>query len=177
MSSTIIVNFIQTVESKSSAPHGHVSFEAVFCNPSALKIVQSEFKKVIEPIYGDQKNALAKIKEGRDRTCEIMFKSGIPIGLIVYKNILQEEYGFKNALELKTLFLFNPNRNSGRGLGSMLFSRIDEVAKDMEAALTYCTASSKVENSLNCALKNGYKIDRIIEENDKHILYLLIKGR
>ena len=104
-----------------------------------------------------------------------MLKYDNPLGIIVYKNKLQNEYELNNALELKTLFLLNPDKNSGRGLGSSLFQRINEVAQEKAANIIYCTASSKVENSIKCAFKNGYKIARILEQNKNQTLYLLIK--
>jgi hypothetical protein len=130
---------------------------------------------MIGPIYGNQKSAIAKIKEGQDRTCEVMLKYDNPIGIIVYKSKLQNEYGLENALELKTLFLLNPHKNSGQGYGSRLFQRIDEIAEAMGANIIYCTASSKVQNSINCALKNGFKIARILGKDADQTLYLLIK--
>lgn len=177
MSSRAILRstFTQTKGSKDSVLSDHISFIKISSHPSLFKIVQSAFKKMIGPIYGDQSKAVAKIKEGKDRTCEIMLKHGNPLGIIVYKNSLQNEYGLTEALELKTLFIFNPDRNSGKGLGSSLFHRIDEVAREMGTRLIYCTASSKVENSIKCAIKNGYQIARILEENEERILYLLIK--
>ena len=142
-----------------------------------FKIVQNTFKKLLSHIYGDQKNSLKKIKEGKDRICELMLNyQHNPLGIIVYKNSLQNEHGLSNALELKTLLLLNPNKNSGQGYGSRLFQRIDEVAKELGAELIYCTASSKVENSIKCAMKNGYKVAKILEETGDRILYLLIKN-
>lgn len=166
---------IQTVVPKRSVISDHIFFFKASSHSAYFKTVQNAFKKMIGPIYGDQKNALAKIKNGEDRTCEIMFKYDNPLGLIVYKNQLQSEYGLVDALELKTLFLFNPDKNSGNGFGSQLFQRIDEIAQEKRASVIYCTASSKVKSSIKCALKNGYKISKIVEENEDRILYLLIK--
>ena len=168
-------SLVKTADSKSSAVSGHISFVKTCSHQSQFRTVQSAFKKMLVPIYGDQKSAIAKIKEGLDRVCEVMSKYDNPLGIIVYKNRLQNEYGLKNALELKSLFLFNPDTNSGYGFGSRLFQRIDEVAEEMGTNTIYCTASSKVGNSIKCALKNGYKIKRILEQNEERILYLLVK--
>lgn len=168
-------NSVRTAGSKSFVDSDNTSFVKTSFHSSHFRTVQSSFKKMIEPIYGDQKNAIVKIKEGLDRTCEVMLKHDNPVGMIVYKNKLQNEYGLVSALELKTLFLFNPNKNSGHGFGSRLFQRIDEVAQEMVTNIIYCTASSKLENSIKCALKNGYKITRVLEQNEDQILYLLIK--
>ncbi len=166
---------VASVRSRTSTGTEHISFVKTCADPSYFKIVQTAFKKMIQPIYGSQKSAIAKIKDSLDRTCELMFNYENPVGVLVYKNELQNEYGLKKALELKTLFLFNPEKNSGHGFGSKLFRRIDEVAKEMKTQTIYCTASSKVEDSINCALRNGYKIARVLERNEERTLYLLIK--
>ncbi len=153
----------------------HVSFVLVDGNSPFFKIVKNGFKKLIAPTYGDQKKALEKIKLAKDRNCELMFNFNNPLGIIVYKNSLQDEYGFTRGLELKTLFLLNPEKNSGNGFGSYLFRRAAIIAKRMNANLIYCTASSKVENSMKCALKNGYVINRVLEKHKDHTLYLLTR--
>ncbi len=166
----------QTIELKNQNSNlNKISFTNIRSNPIFYKIVQDSFKNILKPIYGDQKKAVDKIKEGLDRTCEIMLNYENPIGIIVYKNSLQNEYGLLQALELKSLFLFNPTRNSGHGFGSLLFQRIDQIAKEMSAKIIYCTASSKVENSIKCAQKNGYKIARVLETDNQNTLFLMIK--
>ena len=166
---------LKEIDSEKTEVSDSVFFVKTNSHPSYFKIVQNAFKKMIGPIYGDQRNAIAKIKDSLDRNCEIMLKCENPLGVIVYKSHLQNEHGLENALELKTLFLFNPDKNSGQGLGSRLFQRIDEIAQEMGTDTIYCTASSKVENSIKCALKNGYSITRVLEQNEDGILYLLIK--
>lgn len=132
-------------------------------------------KKLIVPVYGDQKKALEKIKLAKDRRCGLMLNFDNPVGIIVYKNSLQGEYSLTQGLELKTLFLLNPEKNSGNGFGSYLFGRVETIARRMSANLIYCTASSKVENSMKCALKNGYIINRLLEKDKDHTLYLLAR--
>lgn len=166
---------LETIDAKSSIVLDSISFVTSNSHPSYLKIVQRAFKKILTPIYGNQASAITKIKAGEDRICEVMLKHGDPLGIIVYKNKLQNEYGLKGALELKSLFLLDPNKNSGNGFGSCLFDRIDDVARTMGTRLVYCTASSKVKNSIQCAIKNGYQISKILEKSQEHILYLLIK--
>lgn len=151
------------------------SFIKIDFSSPYFKTVRNAFKKLLSPVYGDQTNALQKLKDGKDRSCEIMLNFENPVGILVYKNTLQNEYGLMNALELKTLFLLNPQKNSGKGFGSTLFKRIDRIAREMGSKIVYCTASSKVAESIKCALKNGFEISKILEENEEHTLYLLIK--
>ncbi len=94
--------------------------------------VRTLFEEVIAPIYGDQKDALEKIGEGKDRACEVLVQAEKINGIIVYKTRPTDEfaqYGAKNALELKTLFVVNASQNSGRGLGSKLLERVENAAK------------------------------------------------
>lgn len=165
----------RAVSHKKSVVADHISFMKITSNSDHFSTVQRFFKKMLAPIYGDQSKAIDQIKAGLDRVCEVMLKYDNPVGLIVYKNKLQNEYGFKDALELKSLFLFNPAKNSRQGYGSRLFKKIDEVAISMGTNLIYCTASSKVSNSIQCAIKNGYEIERILEKNKERTLYLLAK--
>ncbi|HVX00645.1 MAG TPA: hypothetical protein VHA52_09475 [Candidatus Babeliaceae bacterium] len=152
-----------------------ITFVSVNSQSSHFKIVKGGFGKIIAPVYGDQEKAIEKIKSGEDRTCEVMLNFANPLGVLVYKNKLQSEYGLSQGLELKTLFLLNPTKNSGNGFGSCLFKRVEVVAQEMGAKLIYCTASSKVDTSIRCAIKNGYEIIQTLEENEDQTLYLLVK--
>lgn len=53
-----------------------------------LEVVERCFSDIVTPIYGNQQEALKKIKDGKDRTCEVMLIDGSPRGFIVYKNSL-----------------------------------------------------------------------------------------
>ena len=55
--------------------------------------------------------------EGSDRTCEVMLKFDNPLGIIVYKNNLQNEYSLKNALELKHSFFLTLIKIVGMDMG------------------------------------------------------------
>jgi hypothetical protein len=79
--------------------------------------------------------ALQKIVKGRDRECEVLVDktSRKVLGILVYKTAPSMEYiqyGARNALELKTLFVVNPAKNSGKGIGSELENRINEIARE-----------------------------------------------
>jgi len=56
--------------------------------PELFSIIKKTFEERIKPVYGDQTQALLKIKEGTDRTCEILFALSKAVGMIVYKNEL-----------------------------------------------------------------------------------------
>ncbi len=100
-----------------------------------IREITSAFHKQIAPIYGDQMEALQKIVKGRDRECEVLVDktSRKVLGILVYKTAPSMEYiqyGARNALELKTLFVVNPAKNSGKGIGSELENRINEIARE-----------------------------------------------
>lgn len=134
-------------------------------------------KKILEPIYGNQKAAIRKIESDKDRYCELMFKGNNPLGILIYKRELQCEYGLRDGLELKTLFLLAPEKNSGKGFGSLLYKRIEEVARNMKTDIIFCTASEKSQKSMKCALKNGFQIIRFLNDlNSKNQEYLLVKN-
>lgn len=155
-----------------------LSFKKISPHSTDFKLVINIFETVLEPLYGYQASAIKKLKESFDRTCEIMYSSENPLGILVYKDRLQSEHGLTNALELKTLLLFEPEKNSNKGFGSYLFSKIDEIALKKGTRTIFCTASSKVQKSINCALKNGFEITRILSEGpgDNNIQYLLVKN-
>ncbi len=138
-------------------------------------LVKNIFSTLLQKIYGNQEKALHKIVNGLDRTCEIMFVEETPIGILVYKNKLQEEYGLKDAFELKTLLLFNPKKNSDKGFGSMLISRTEEIAKQKNAKVIYCTCSEKNKDSLRFIQKKGFKITKKFLCKDRSTKYLIIK--
>lgn len=108
-------------------------FENVNGSSPYFSIIKEQFEQVIAPIYGDQTTALAKIAEATDRICEVLLIEKNVMGVLVYKtepNNEFEEYGAKQSLELKTLFVVNAHSQSGKGVGTLLIDRIKEVAKN-----------------------------------------------
>ena len=127
-------------------------------NYSYFPIICDFFKNKVALLYGDQSKAIDKIEKGKDRVCEIMFIYEAPMGFIVYKTDLKDEFGLKNGFELKTLALFRPELDSGRGFGSLLYNRVDYLAKSKSASYIFCTVNVNSEKSIKCLLKNNYKL-------------------
>lgn len=144
-------------------------------SPMLMDLVSRSFRSQIQPIYGDQSSAIRKLQEGTDRECEVLLNNGTPVGVLVYKKYLQNEWGIKNALELKSLFLIHPELNSGNGFGTYLFNRVDDIAVEKQANSIFCTASSITHPSIKCALKNDYLIKNIVNEDVYGKTYLLEK--
>ena len=125
-------------------------------NPEYFPVILDYFVNRVAPVYGTQATSIKKLKEGKDRKCDLMVSTeeGL-LGAIVYKSELQNEYGLDRGFELKSLFLVEPERYSGQGLGSKLWGRVFELAKDMKATRVFCTANSKLPEAIKCAKKNG----------------------
>ncbi|MEM7174502.1 MAG: hypothetical protein AAF443_01035 [Chlamydiota bacterium] len=124
------------------------------------------FKNRIASLYGNQDKAIDKIKKGEDRACEIMLICDDPIGFIVYKTELQDEFDLKDSFELKTLALFHPEVHSGKGYGSLLYDRVDYLARNKSAHCIFCTVNVNSKNPIKCLLKNKYKLKKKVTENN-----------
>lgn len=137
------------------------------------------FNATIAPLYGDQQAALDKIAKGVDRVCELLMNGGTPLGILVYKKEPVQEFaqhGAKNALEIKTLCLINAGNNSGRGLGSELVKRIEEIAKNSCFDSVAVTVSEEKQEVLGFFAKKGFI--RAYVMNNEHLKkpeYLLVK--
>ena len=135
------------------------SFDFVYRENRDFTFVEEQFKRIVQPVYGDQSYALRKIGEGVDRTCRVLFENNKPVGLIVTKKALSNEFShlnIKNALELKTLLVADPEQNAGKGINSKLLQEAEEVAKFKEASGIFVTVSEKQPGSLAFFKNNGY---------------------
>lgn len=142
--------------------------------PIFFNKIEQAFKVLIEPKYGPQEKALEKIKIGSDRECEIFFIKGAPKGIIVYKSKLQDEFGLKNAFELKTALLFD--RLNDRGFGKFLFLRANFVAKNMGAKYIFCTMSNENPKLLKHLQYEGWNVLKKEKSNDNsYNVYVLFK--
>lgn len=156
-------------------------FQKVAYNNSNFVFVKEYFHKVIEPLYGDQSQALLKIGAGKDRTCELLYDSSqSPVGMLVYKNSPVEEFaclGAGNALEIKTLFVMDATQNSGRGLGSQLLDRVVSVAQVLRCSCLVVTVSEEKKESLSFFLRKGFFVTHTMHGKFKKGLdeYVLVR--
>lgn len=130
-------------------------------------LIKDAFKKFIEPYYADQSDALKKIHDAVDRSCEILFLNNLPIGFIVYKKSLQNEFGLTGAFELKTLLLFNATKHAG--LGKILFRRAEVLANEYKAKYIYATVSHELLSLIKYMKKDGWSILKTKKSDDNHI--------
>ncbi len=126
-----------------------------------LDFIKTNFRISLEPIYGDQRKALAKITAKQDRNCELLLEKGAPVGILNYKTKLThefEEFCESSAFEIKSLFLSDPHLNSRKGLASVLLLRASHQANQLEAQSICVTVSSAKKDSLNFFARRGFKI-------------------
>jgi hypothetical protein len=61
-------------------------------NSKHSAIVQKVFENVLAPLYGDQSLQFGKAIANLDRTCETLCLNDEPVGLLIFKNSLQNEF-------------------------------------------------------------------------------------
>ena len=98
-----------------------------------------------------------------DRTSEVLFSSENQneLGIIVYKKALSNEFsgiGFSNTFEIKTLFVIDPLKNSGKKNASKLLKHIAKKAVDQDAKSIFVTVSSAKPETLAFFLAHGFRI-------------------
>jgi len=146
-------------------------------DPTDIEAISS-MRDVLVPIYGIEgvDPLIRKIKEGKDRKCEIYLQNGVLRGLIVYKNFLSneyQEYGVKNGFEEKTtLPLPHPDKSKARFSDKRLVMlRLLHHAADnavlMKAESFFGTVSGEKIGSLRLLLDLGFEIAHIFKEKFK----------
>ncbi|WP_420421697.1 transposase [Simkania sp.] len=149
--------------------------------PLFFSHIEEYFSQDIAPLYGDQTPALKKISTAKDRTSEILIspENQSELGIIVYKNALSSEFAdidFDNTFEIKTLFVINALKNSGKKIASKLLRRIAQKAVDLGAESIFVTVSSAKPETLAFFLSHGFRIATVkrnlyIEGLDEYFLF------
>ena len=145
----------------SSVCRANFVFIEVDGNSTYFTKVESVFRDVLEPLYGDQSKMISQIKLCSDRQCELLIADENPVGLIVYKKALQDEFaefGVENSLELKTLLLIDAKKNSGKGFGTTLINRVIEVARKKHSNGVHVTVSEEVKTSKRFFSNKNFEI-------------------
>ena len=110
-------------------------FTPVAGNSEKMKDLREIFQKVLTPLYGSQESALKKIEEGTDRKCYLLCEKIAPVGVIVFKTCLSNEFAehkIEKSIEIKSLFVVDAEKNSGRGIGTKLLNKIIEEAEKLK---------------------------------------------
>lgn len=75
--------------------------------PEMQRQYADAYQEAIKPLYGDQSYNIERLLRGDDRETHILMVDGEMMGTLIYKKALQDEYGARQAFEIKTLCLFN----------------------------------------------------------------------
>ena len=84
-----------------------------------MNVVTEIFNRILVPLYGSQDKALQQIRESADRKCFLLYEDEIPAGVLVFKTVLTNEFaefGIKNSIEIKSLFVDQSAKIPGEGL-------------------------------------------------------------
>lgn len=146
-----------------SPPLPQQEFHQVSLNSDKMRVLQEIFDRVLTPLYGSQQDALNKIALAKDRVCYLLYEQSHPIGVIVFKTLLSDEFssfGVQKSIEIKSLFVVESETNSGRGVGSALFNKVVEEADNLKLNhdSLHVTVSEKKEESLNFFKRKGFRI-------------------
>jgi hypothetical protein len=131
--------------------------------------IKGYFTKYITPLYGPQKRALEKIALENDRACELLQDDHTKedLGILVYKTNLTNEFsplGATNTLEIKTLFLIDPQNFSGKGIASTLLHRIADKALKKKASSIWVSVSSGKPETIAFFLSRGFQIKKVQQD-------------
>ncbi len=132
-------------------------------NGEKMAAVSDIFKRILTPLYGSQDKAIQQIQESKDRRCYLLYDQEIPTGVLVFKTVLSNEFaefGIKDSIEIKSLFLDNSNEKSGKGIGSLLVTKVIEEAERLNIGHTgiHVTVSENKTDSLAFFQKKGFTI-------------------
>lgn len=120
---------------------------------SLNSFVVSSFEEIIQPLYGDQTKSLNKIFSKFDReTYVLLDESSAPIGILVAKT------SEKDTLEIKTLFIVNSEKNSGKGFGSLLLKQALDLALELNKSNILVTVAEDKKDSLAFFQRKGFEI-------------------
>jgi GNAT superfamily N-acetyltransferase len=125
--------------------------------------------EVLSPLYGSQINSFEKVRKNEDRSSFLLVEGEEPCGILIFKNEPQNEFsclGIKNAVEIKSLFLYNPQRYSGKGYGSILFNHVKNHATSSGAENLIVTVSEQKQDSLKFFGKKGF--EQVANMGDKY---------
>ena len=149
-------------------------------NLERMPVITEIFHRILTPLYGPQDKAIGQIKASDDRKAYLLYEGETPVGVLVFKTVLTdefEEFGVKNSVEVKSLFVDQSQKNSGRGLGSALVSKLKEEVENLHLGheSIHVTVSETKQESLLFFKKKGFEIvhtwdGRYFEGTKEHLL-------
>lgn len=155
-------------------------------NMEKMTHVAMIFNEVLEPLYGSQAKAIKQIEDSTDRACFLLYENDSyskPVAVLVFKTNTSDEFeeiGVRNSIEIKSLFVYRPNENSGKGYATMLVDKLKrELHHQMESGIIdgiHVTVSEKVQESLVFFSKKDFAIvhtwdGRYLDGIKEHLLF------
>lgn len=145
-----------------------------------MGVISEIFNRILTPLYGSQDKAIEQIRESKDRKAFLMYEEEVPVGVLVFKTVLSDEFAQQNirkSVEIKSLFVDQSSQNSGRGLGSALVDKLKEEVEKMGLGHEgiHVTVSETKQESLFFFQKKGFQIahawkDRYIKGVTEYLL-------
>jgi|GEM_PF-1893570 len=133
-----------------------LEFKSVRRYPERMAIVY----KVFQQLYKEPDAALKKIEAGDDRTCRLLYQDTTPKGVVVYKDIPNDDYkryGSGNSIEIKVHRLLDPKRDSGKGLSTQLLQHVVSFAESRRASAVHIKLSPSEEALLQFFGRHQFK--------------------
>ncbi len=157
-----MTSLMQESRKKNSLIKKNITFTTFHKNDEVLaRLLETYFFEIVQPLYGDQREPLRKIKEGMDRICEFCFYSGKMAGMVVYKNHLSDEFledGIAKGIEIKTVFLVDKNAKTAGTIFKCLVGRAFRYAVKIKGSCLFATVSAQRPEVLRLMLKLGFKV-------------------
>jgi GNAT superfamily N-acetyltransferase len=168
----------QTIAPRSITANSNLFFKAVMGEgrENRCEIMRTFFNTVMHRIYGSQHSAISKIEvQPSDRSCRLLYDGSMPVGIIVYPKALSFDC-FPESLEIITLGVLD-KVYSGRGYGTALLNKIEEVAIRLKAQSIHVSVNSSVPDAMEFFKKKGFVVARLLPrlEGEGSIESLLVK--
>lgn len=145
-----------------SAPATPLVFQQIRAgNLKGMQDLRVIFERVLVPLYGSQEKALKQFELSVDRVCFLLYEETTPVGVIAFKTTTSDEFekeGIKNSFEIKSLFVVESTKNSGRGIGSILLNKVLEETSKLQHDSLHVTVSAKKAESIYFFVKNGFRV-------------------
>lgn len=125
--------------------------------------VRSIFEEVLVPLYGSQEKAVGQIQDSSDRKCFLLYENRDPVAVLQFKSVPTNEFsdfGVTDSMEIKSLFVYRPDCNSGKGLASRLVEKLKVELPRLGIDFNgiHVTVSEKVDDSMLFFKKKGFNI-------------------
>jgi ASC-1-like (ASCH) protein len=157
----VISGLTQSVRATPSLKANPYSFQFVTNRSPHFDFVRKMFQENMDSIYGDSQRALQKLSQENGRKCEILFKDQMPVGLIVYKSIIQQKYaddGLVDSFEVKHLMTAVSEAESKDVCDSYLINRLVRLAGRSLAKSVHIVVPDQSVKLLASLEKRGFSL-------------------